>query len=484
MRGQVIIGSIVCVALSGALLAFAGIKYLDSQSADAGNEQPQTPELAAPESGTADAPESAEKNASPPTLLARAETSTVVAPKPLSDAAKKGLAYLVNQQHEDGGWGQGGGWRQADQGSGRVEGAHVQDPSDVGNTCIATLALLRAGHTPKEGEYSKNVARAVAFICKNVDSADKDSLYVTPVRNTQLQSKIGPYIDTFLTALVLAELKGKMADDQGEKTLLASLDKTIFKIEKNQKADGTWANEGWAAVISQGVCTKGLNRARQKGAKVSEAALAQAENWGKRNFDAKSGKFGASGAGIAGVDETATAGRFRTIAAPIAGPGDAGVPLYGAANTISSVQDSVNSNRLREKDVKKAAEDPQALPEKRDEAQKELKRFEEAEETLKVQREALGKQLENQQFVQGFGSNGGEEFLSFMSIGETLLFKGGKDWEKWDKQMTDGLTRSQDKDGSWSGHHCITGKTFCTSAALLVLMTDRMTIPTAAKAKE
>ena len=32
-------------------------------------------------------------------------------PKPLSDAIKHGLAYLVSQQHKDGGWGQGGGWR-------------------------------------------------------------------------------------------------------------------------------------------------------------------------------------------------------------------------------------------------------------------------------------------------------------------------------------------------------------------------------------
>ena len=32
-------------------------------------------------------------------------------------------------------------------------------------------------------------------------------------------------------------------------------------------------------------------------------------------------------------------------------------------------------------------------------------------------------------------------------------------------------------EGSWSGQHCITGKTFCTSAALLVLMTDRTQFP-------
>jgi hypothetical protein len=47
--------------------------------------------------------------------------------------------------------------------------------------------------------------------------------------------------------------------------------------------------------------------------------------------------------------------------------------------------------------------------------------------------------------------------------------------------MTANLNRVQNGDGSWSGHHCITGRTFCTSTALLVLMADRTPIPVGAK---
>src|SRR5262245_12262225 len=72
-----------------------------------------------------------------------------VKPKPLSYNVNRGLAYLVSQQDASGGWGQGGGWRTGSQG-GRVEGASVADPPDVGNTCIATLALFRAGNTPNQ----------------------------------------------------------------------------------------------------------------------------------------------------------------------------------------------------------------------------------------------------------------------------------------------------------------------------------------------
>jgi squalene cyclase len=47
--------------------------------------------------------------------------------------------------------------------------------------------------------------------------------------------------------------------------------------------------------------------------------------------------------------------------------------------------------------------------------------------------------------------------------------------------MSDNMNRIQNADGSWTGHHCITGRTFCTSAALLVLMVDRSPVPVAAK---
>ena len=43
--------------------------------------------------------------------------------------------------------------------------------------------------------------------------------------------------------------------------------------------------------------------------------------------------------------------------------------------------------------------------------------------------------------------------------------------------MVKGLEKAQDKEGSWQGHHCITGKTFCTAGALLVLMADRTPFP-------
>ena len=106
-----------------------------------------------------------------------------------------------------------------------------------------------------------------------------------------------------------------------------------------------------------------------------------------------------------------------------------------------------------------------------------LDRFRENEVILAKAQDAVIAKLDDKQFVAGFGSNGGEEFLSHLNIGESLFHKGGADWEKWDKTASATITRVQDKDGSWSGQHCITGKTFCTAAAILVLTAPNRYLP-------
>ena len=53
----------------------------------------------------------------------------------------------------------------------------------------------------------------------------------------------------------------------------------------------------------------------------------------------------------------------------------------------------------------------------------------------------------------------------------------GAEWARWDTAISKLVTGVQNEDGSWVGHHCITGKTFCTAGALLVLMADRTPFP-------
>ncbi len=175
--------------------------------------------------------------------------------QPSSDSVRRGLAWLVRTQHENGGWSQGEESLTMGQGMG-----NLRDKPNVADTCMATLALMRAGSTPSSGEYARPIRRGIDFIMTEVESSDRESLYVTGVRGTRVQSKLGPYIDTFLTGLVLAEVKGKINDEAGNRRLIATLDKVMDKIERNQRQDGTWSGDGWAPVLSQAMAAKAVNR--------------------------------------------------------------------------------------------------------------------------------------------------------------------------------------------------------------------------------
>lgn len=76
-----------------------------------------------------------------------------------------------------------------------------------------------------------------------------------------------------------------------------------------------------------------------------------------------------------------------------------------------------------------------------------------------------------------FSQAGGEEYLAFHLITETMLQKGGQDWKTWFPTVRDRICGVQNNDGSWTGHHCITSRTFCTAAACLVLSSPNRYLP-------
>ena len=380
-----------------------------------------------------------------------AEWAPAVKPKKLSENVKKGLRWLVEHQHKNGGWSQG------------EESAHmgrsmdkVKDKPNVADTCAAVLALIRSGGKPSKGRYAKNILRGVKYVISEVQESDANSLFVTQTKGTRLQMKLGTYIDTFLASMLFAEVTGKMPDKDSEKALADAFNKVMDKIESNQRQDGSFGGTGWANALSVSMATKGFNRMAQVNGGVDEGVRQKLESYARDQFDGKSGKFSPEGS--------------------------AGVDLYSSAATLGSLQESDNTNIVMKKDVQRQLEEAKTEPE-REQARATLKRFEDNEADLRSAREAIVKKLDNKQFIAGFGSNGGEEFLSYMNIGESLVVKGGKEWKKWDKEITANLNRIQNNDGSWTGHHCITGRTFCTSAALLVLMTDRAPVPVSAQFK-
>ncbi len=87
--------------------------------------------------------------------------TTAVEPKPLSKNVKKGLDWLVEHQLPGGGWGEG---EESAQMRGGGERASFRDTPNVADTCIALLALIRSGSTPREGPYRGAIAKGVRYV--------------------------------------------------------------------------------------------------------------------------------------------------------------------------------------------------------------------------------------------------------------------------------------------------------------------------------
>jgi hypothetical protein len=76
-----------------------------------------------------------------------------------------------------------------------------------------------------------------------------------------------------------------------------------------------------------------------------------------------------------------------------------------------------------------------------------------------------------------FVEAGGEEYLAFFLVTECLLQEPDESWSAWYPTVRDKIMRVQNADGSWSGHHCITARTFCTAAAMLTLQAANQYMP-------
>jgi hypothetical protein len=332
---------------------------------------------------------------------------------PLGDASDKGLKWLVSVQGKDGGWGQDGG----NEGDVRKEVGLESQGNDLANTSLVCLALLRSGNTMADGPYRDALRKGVDFVLRHVEAAKEEGLQVTDRQGTQIQRKLGPYIDTFLSTMLLSEIDGRMADDAGQKRVRASLGKCIAKVEKNQHKDGSWnQGGGWAPIISTSIASRSLYNAQLKGNTVDQSCLDKVEKYTASNFDPKTRNF--KGEAAAGVELYVAAQSFEQASRP----------------TTMAEADAAPRNELRQ---------------------------------------AAQAKLGAANFVAGFGSMGGEEFVSYLNISDSLLRSGGKEWADWNGKIKERLVTLQNQDGTWAGHHCITGRVACTSAAVMTLLAER-----------
>ena len=364
--------------------------------------------------------------------------STFKTPETVESAVKNGLAWMGNAQNSDGGWGAGSHYRQ-----------DVRDPhavqSDPATTSLVAMALLRTDNTLEKGVYSSNLKTSLEYLLKVVENCPENQAYLTTQQNTQPQTKLGKNIDVILTAQFFTNmLRYDIGDKEIKSRVEKALDKCVARIQKKQDADGSWKDGGWAPVLQSALANNALESAGDVGRQVDSAVLVRGYAYQKSNFDTKT--------------NSVLTGKA------------AGVVLYGFSSTTrSSAKEAKKARDL----VKKAKEEGKIKDEEvtEDNLQAAGANVLESKELVTAYgiNTAANAQAVRDDVMVGYGNNGGEEFMSFLMTGESMLMQGGEEWKKWYDMMSGKLVNIQTKNGSWQGHHCITSPVFCTATCILIL---------------
>jgi hypothetical protein len=361
---------------------------------------------------------------------------------PVAASIRHALDWLAAAQASNGGWGAGSYYQQ------EVLDPHAVE-TDPATTALVGMSLLRCGHRLDQGEYAPSLRRATDYLLHAVEGSSGAEPNITSLIHTQPQIKLGQNIDVILTAQYFSNLmrylgKGHPLYQRIER----ALDKCIGKIQRDQDQDGSWKKGGWAPVLQSALANNALESAQDMGIKVDSMVLKKSRDYQKSNFDPQT--------------DAAVTGK------------SAGVLLYAISGSSRA---SAKESRIAKEKFNEAVQDGKLKKEDQMNEENLVKAGmtpSEAKNDITAYHihEAATIKAQSQDVMNGFGSNGGEEFISYLMTGESLVMNGGQQWIKWYELMTARLIQIQNQEGCWSGHHCITSPVFCTATCLLVLSID------------
>ena len=210
----------------------------------------------------------------------------------LSLSVGDGLKWLAEAQLPNGGYG-----------AGSHNAQHERNPhavqADPATTAMVAQAFLRSGTTLKSGPYSGHLKRAIHYLLETVEQSKGTSPYITEVRGTQIQSKLGENIDAVLTAHLLSNLLDRKLAGVDNKRVARALDICVSKIEAATDASGRQTGAGWAGVLQSGLATSALESAQAVGASVNEEVVIRSNDYQKSNYDEETGNVKTDdGAGV------------------------------------------------------------------------------------------------------------------------------------------------------------------------------------------
>ena len=360
-------------------------------------------------------------------------------PENVQRSVDQGLSWIIRAQNQNGGWGAGSHGRQ-----------DILDPhavqADPATTAMVSMALLRSGSTLKEGQYAAELQKALEYLMKATEDSDVSSFNITELTGTQIQSKLGQNIDVILAAQFFSNVLDHASHDAVlKRRIQKNLNTCVSKIQRAQDDNGNIAGAGWAGVLQSSFAANALESAQTQGANVDEKKLERSREAQKNNFDAKTGDVKTDMG--AGVMLYSVSGSARA-----------------SAKEARRVEEEINKAKKSgtlEEGAPATAENLEKIGFDKDDAMKYSTAYE-VYQSAKVQ-------AQRADVMDGFGSNGGEEFLSYLQTGESMVIGKDNAWQQWYENISGRMLKIQNNDGSWNGHHCITSPVFCTATSLLIL---------------
>jgi hypothetical protein len=350
-----------------------------------------------------------------------------------------GESWLIKAQNRDGGWG-----------SGSHASQDVRDPhavkSDPATTAMTAMALYRCGYNLESGKNSDVLKKSLQYLLTEIESTKSNPDFITNVRGTQIQRKLGENIDAVLTLQFLNQVYPTLKDEDLKVKIKDAIQICINKIEKSYDTDGRVKGAGWAGVLQSSFASSSLEGAsKNKDVKVDAEKLKKSRKYQKSNYNSE--------------DES------------VKSEDGAGIMLYAVSSSVrGSAKESQEAKEIMLKAKNEGKLDKNAVLNKENlkkagVSDEEAEVYEVAD---KVYNSAKVKAVQKE-VMECFGNNGGEEFLSFLQTGESMIVNKDEEWRKWYDNIGGKIISIQNNDGSWNGHHCITSPAFCTATCLMIL---------------
>lgn len=347
--------------------------------------------------------------------------------------SQSAIDWLLEAQSPNGGWGSGAHAYQ------NVTDPHVVQ-TDPATTSFVAMALLKAGGKLETNPYKKQIMKALDRLLKDIDSRP-DNGRITSLEGTQPQVKLGIHIDASLALQFLSTMRDQIKDE----ALSAKVDKAaetcITLIQGSQNANGGWAGGGWAPVLQSAMANNALEHAQTR-YKVDQKVIDQSREYQANNISTD----GVKSEDAAGVPLYAAVSAQRATSADAKEVEGMLEPGMALGYSTGKVKKDAITKALQSKGMG------------RDKAEKMANSY--AVNYTSTQA------LQSDDIWQGFGNNGGEEYLSYMMTSEALAQKGKDEWMKWRQSIEPKFKQAQNPNGSWSGQHCITSPVFCTAAVV------------------